>query len=680
MTISSPGIGSNLDVNGIVAKLMQAESLPLTALQKKEASYQAKLSAFGTLSGALGAFQSALSSLNNQSTFQSLTATAVDSSIFTAAATPKASAGSYNVNVTQLAQAQTISSGGQSSMTATIGSGTATTLTFEFGTITGGKLLNGQYVNDPAATPPAPTFAQDPNQATGTVTIDNTNNSLQGIRDAINKANIGVTASIVSDGSATPYHLVITSNKTGATSSMKIAVQGAEPALTNMLAYDPAGTQNMTQNSAAQSTALTVNGIAVTSPTNTVNGAIDGVTLNVSKVGSSSLSVARNTSTVQSAVSSFVKAYNDLQSTIQKLSSYDPATKQAGILLGDSSVRNVDSQLRKMMSSVATGSNSNLKTLSQAGISIDKSGVMSLDTAKLSTAMNNNMTDVAALFSSVGTTTDSLVSFVSATSSSTPGDQAVFLSKLATQGKVVGSIDLRTAPTTINNANKDMTLTVDGVTASVSLTPGAAPYSAAQLAVQVQSAINGASAFSSAGIAVSVTIDSNGFLNITSNKYGSDSKVTATGSAVTALMSTATPTDGIDVAGTIGGVLATGSGQYLTGASGSPAAGLKLQITGGAENASRGTVSFSQGQAFHLNALLDGYLGSAGLLAGRTNGINSTIKDIGNQATALNARLTATEARYRAQFTALDVTIGKMSSTSSFLTQQLAQFTNMSKL
>jgi flagellar hook-associated protein 2 len=680
MTISSPGIGSNLDVNGIVAKLMQAESLPLTALQKKEASYQAKLSAFGTLSGALGAFQSALSSLNNQSTFQSLTATAADSSIFTAAATPKASAGSYNVNVTQLAQAQTISSGGQSSMTATIGSGTATTLTFEFGTITGGKLLNGQYVNDPAATPPAPTFAQDPNQATGTVTIDNTNNSLQGIRDAINKANIGVTASIVSDGSATPYHLVITSNKTGATSSMKIAVQGAEPALTNMLAYDPAGTQNMTQNSAAQSTALTVNGIAVTSPTNTVNGAIDGVTLNVSKVGSSSLSVARNTSTVQSAVSSFVKAYNDLQSTIQKLSSYDPATKQAGILLGDSSVRNVDSQLRKMMSSVATGSNSNLKTLSQAGISIDKSGVMSLDTAKLSTAMNNNMTDVAALFSSVGTTTDSLVSFVSATSSSTPGDQAVFLSKLATQGKVVGSIDLRTAPTTINNANKDMTLTVDGVTASVSLTPGAAPYSAAQLAVQVQSAINGASAFSSAGIAVSVTIDSNGFLNITSNKYGSDSKVTATGSAVTALMSTATPTDGIDVAGTIGGVLATGSGQYLTGASGSPAAGLKLQITGGAENASRGTVSFSQGQAFHLNALLDGYLGSAGLLAGRTNGINSTIKDIGNQATALNARLTATEARYRAQFTALDVTIGKMSSTSSFLTQQLAQFTNMSKL
>lgn len=680
MTISSPGIGSNLDVNGIVAKLMQAESLPLTALQKKEASYQAKLSAFGTLSGALGAFQSALSSLNNQSTFQSLTATAADSSIFTAAATPKASAGSYNVNVTQLAQAQTISSGGQSSMTATIGSGTATTLTFEFGTITGGKLLNGQYVNDPAATPPAPTFAQDPNQATGTVTIDNTNNSLQGIRDAINKANIGVTASIVSDGSATPYHLVITSNKTGATSSMKIAVQGAEPALTNMLAYDPAGTQNMTQNSAAQSTALTVNGIAVTSPTNTVNGAIDGVTLNVSMVGSSSLSVARNTSTVQSAVSSFVKAYNDLQSTIQKLSSYDPATKQAGILLGDSSVRNVDSQLRKMMSSVATGSNSNLKTLSQAGISIDKSGVMSLDTAKLSTAMNNNMTDVAALFSSVGTTTDSLVSFVSATSSSTPGDQAVFLSKLATQGKVVGSIDLRTAPTTINNANKDMTLTVDGVTASVSLTPGAAPYSAAQLAVQVQSAINGASAFSSAGIAVSVTIDSNGFLNITSNKYGSDSKVTATGSAVTALMSTATPTDGIDVAGTIGGVLATGSGQYLTGASGSPAAGLKLQITGGAENASRGTVSFSQGQAFHLNALLDGYLGSAGLLAGRTNGINSTIKDIGDQATALNARLTATEARYRAQFTALDVTIGKMSSTSSFLTQQLAQFTNMSKL
>jgi flagellar hook-associated protein 2 len=679
MGIPSPGIGSNLPIDSIIAKLMQAESRPLTVLAKKEASYQAKLSAFGNLSGALGAFQNALGSLNSQSTFQSLTATSADSTIFTAAATPKASAGSYNVNVTQLAQSQTISSGGQSSMTATIGGGTTTKLTFEFGTIAGGKLQNGQYVSDPAATPPAPTFSLDPNQASGTVTIDNTNNSLQGIRDAINKANLGVTASIVSDGSATPYHLVITSNKTGAASSMKIAVQGAEPALTNMLAYDPAGTQNMTQSTAAQSAALTVNGIAVTSQTNTVNGAVEGVTLNVSKVGSSSLSIARNTSTVQSAVSGFVKAYNDLQSTIKKLSSYDPATEQAGILLGDSSVRNIDSQLRKMLSTVATGSNSNLKTLSQAGIAIDKNGMMSLDTGKLSTAMNNNMTDVAALFSSVGTTTDSLVSFVSATSSSSPGDQAVFLSKLATQGKVVGSIDLRMAPITIDNTNKDMALTVDGVTASVSLTPGAAPYSAAQLAVQVQSAINSASAFSSAGIAVSVTIGSNGFLNITSNKYGSDSKVTATGSAVTALMSTATPTDGIDVAGTIGGVPATGSGQYLTGASGSPAAGLKLQITGGAENASRGTVSFSQGQAFHLNALLEGYLGSGGLLAGRTDGINSSIKGLGNQSDVLNARLTAMEKRYRAQFTALDVTIGKMTSTSSFLTQQLAQFTNMSK-
>jgi flagellar hook-associated protein 2 len=305
--------------------------------------------------------------------------------------------------------------------------------------------------------------------------------------------------------------------------------------------------------------------------------------------------------------------------------------------------------------------------------------MMSLDTGKLSTAMNNNMTDVAALFSSVGTTTDSLVSFVSATSSSAAGDQAVFLSKLATQGKVVGSVDLRAAPITIDNTNKDMTLTVDGVTASVSLTPGAAPYSAAQLAAQVQSAINGASAFSSVGIAVSVTIDSNGFLNITSNKYGSDSKVAATGSAVTALMSAATPTDGIDVAGTIGGFPATGSGQYLTGASGSPAAGLKLQITGGAENASRGTVSFSQGQAFHLNALLEGYLGSGGLLAGRTDGINSSIKGLGDQSDVLNERLDAIEKRYRAQFTALDVTIGRMSSTSSFLTQQLAQFANMSK-
>ncbi|HJV52668.1 MAG TPA: flagellar filament capping protein FliD [Noviherbaspirillum sp.] len=858
MGISSPGIGSNLDINGIISKLMQAESQPLVALQKKEASYQAKLSAFGTLSGSLGGLQSALGKLNKLSTFTGVNATTSDSSIFNPSASSSATAGSYNINVTQLAQAQTLFSSGQASTTATIGSGASTTLTFQFGTISGGNYvttgsklgsgiasggipanslsINGTTIVTSGSTTSAKAladqinlanattgvtataqttdtgslgaftttsgaatykldvgginiidegalgssgttaadldaaitsasgalaaagisfsgtaaggnlkftkadgsnitiqesgagaaggfassigigttqtftgsvslssanaitvggsapsaagftagtasvysgagFALDPNQPAAAVTIDNTNNSLQGIRDAINKANIGVTASIVSDGSSTPDHLVIKSNKTGATSSMKISVAG-DAALSSLLAYDPAGAQNMSQSTAAQSAMLSVNGIAVSSDTNTVSGAIEGVTLNLSNTGSANLNLSTNTAAVTSAVNDFVKAYNDLNTTIKNVTSYNADTKQGGILLGDSSVRNIQSQLRRMMASPLTGTDSSLTTLSQIGISINKDGVMSLDSGKLSTAMSNKMTDVAALFSSVGTASDSLVKFDSATSASAAGTYNVFVTSLATQGKVTGS-NAVAATTVIDNSNKSLTLTVDGTTASVSLPAGS--YTAETLVTQLQSTINSASSFSSAGIAVKVALDASNKLVITSNKYGSESKVTITGNGVATLMGTATATDGADIAGTIAGVPATGSGQYLTGASGSPGAGLKLLITGGAENASRGTVTFSHGYAHNLNGLLDGFLGSSGVIGGRTDGINRTIKDIQKQNDTLTARLADTEDRYRKQFTALDTLISKMNATSTYLTQQLAQISATSK-
>ncbi|HVK94227.1 MAG TPA: flagellar filament capping protein FliD [Noviherbaspirillum sp.] len=680
--ISSPGIGSNLDINGIVSKLMQAESQPLLALAKKEASYQAKLSAFGTLSGALSAFQSAVGTLNNQSTFQSMTATASNTDMLTATATAKANAASYSVTATQLAQAQSIAAAGQTSTSATIGTGTAVTLTFQFGTISGGKLENGVYVPDPTA-PPAevnPSFTQDPDKASGTVTIDSTNNSLLGIRDAINSADLGVTASIVSDGSASPYRLVITSNETGETSSMKITVDGADPdktTLNSLFGYDPAGTQNMTQTAAAQNAEFTVNGVAVTSKTNTITDAIENVSMTLTEVGSSTLSVARNTTSVQANVSAMVKAYNDLNATIKKLTAYNENPAMSGPLIGDSAVRNIEAQIRKLLSSSLTGGNGALTTLTQAGISINKEGVMSLDAAKLSTAMNNNMTDVMALFSSVGKTSDSLVSFVSSTSTSTQGSHSLFVSQLATQGKLVGSLDL-SGGILIDNSNKDLTVTIDGVTASVSLVTSVTPYTADEIAAQVQSAINGASGLSSKEIAVNVTVDGSGFLNITSSKFGSESKVTATGTAATALLGAATATDGVDVAGTIGGVAATGSGQFLTAATGSPAAGLKVEITGGAAGVSRGTITFSQGHAFNLKELVDEFLGSDGVISGRRDGINRSIENLTDLQETFNERLADIEARYRKQFTALDVMIGSMSATSQFLTQQLAQLSSMS--
>src|SRR6185312_4893561 len=169
--------------------------------------YQAELSAYGTVNSALSALQSSISTLNSPSSFKVLSASTSDSTVLTASAASNAAAGSYNVQVSQLAQAQTLVAAGQANTTQSIGSGVPTTITFQFGTISGGTLANGTYSGA--------TFSQDGTVASGTVTIDSSNNSLPGIRDAINAANIGVTASIVNDGGASPYRLVLQSSSTG---------------------------------------------------------------------------------------------------------------------------------------------------------------------------------------------------------------------------------------------------------------------------------------------------------------------------------------------------------------------------------------------------------------------------------------------------------------------------------
>ncbi|MDE2429880.1 MAG: flagellar filament capping protein FliD, partial [Burkholderiales bacterium] len=462
MGIQSTGIGSNLNVNDIITKLMQVESQPLTTLAKKEASYQAKLSAYGTLSSAVSSFQNSITALNNTSTFQTLTASAGDATILSATTSGLASAGSYNINVSKLAQSQTISSAGQASTSATIGSGASTTINFEFGTISGGTLTNGVYTGS--------TFTQDANQAIGSVTIDSGNNSLQGIRDAINSANKGVTASIVGDGSATPYHLVLSSAKTGETSSLKISVTG-DAALQSLLNYDPAGTQNFTETTTAQNATLNINGIGITSASNSVTEAIQGTTINLSKVGSTTLSLSSNTSGVQSAINGFVKGYNDLQSTLKSLTGYDANAKKGGILLGDATARGIQDQIRTTLSAAVNGLGGGLTSLSSIGVSFQKDGTLAVDSGKLQTALSTNYSDVSGLFASIGKASDSLVKYTSSSANTKQGSYALNITTLATQGALKGDLNLNAGNTTIA-ANTSLNVTLDGTTSAVSLAAG----------------------------------------------------------------------------------------------------------------------------------------------------------------------------------------------------------------
>lgn len=687
MGIQSTGIGSGLDVTTLITKLMQVESQPLTALATKEASFQAKLSAYGTLNSAVSAFQSALATLSTPTTFQSLTGASSDATIASASASSAASAGSYSIAVTKLAQAQGISSVGKVSSTDAIGDGVATTLTFQFGTIVG--------TIDTATTTPGPppqpnpnlgkyqagaSFTQDANQTTGTVTIDSKNNSLQGIKDAINAANVGVSASIVGDGSATPYHLVLNSSKTGLASSIKIIGTGGDGTVTNLVGNDPAGVQNFTEVSSAQNAALQINGINITSAANSVSGAIQGVTINLTKVGTTSVSVSANTSAIQTGVTNFVKAYNDLNKTIKTLSGYDASTKKGGLLLGDSTTQGIQNQIRNTLSTAVNGLGGGFTNLTQIGVSFQKDGSFTLDAGKLTAALNSNYSDIGGLFASIGKASDSLVSIAGSSSATKPGSYALVVSQVATQGVLTGNFS-PAEPITVA-PNTTLSVTLDGINASVSLTAGTS-YTRAQLATLLQTSINGNIAFSSTGSSIVASINSSNNLVLKSNKYGSTSSISITngsgGTSASSLIGSAPIlSNGVNVAGTLNGISAIGSGQTLTGATGSDTEGLQLLVAGGAQTA-RGTINFSRGYAFQLDRLMSGFVGSSGTISSSTAGVNSSIKEIGKQKVTLTNRLFDVEARYRAQFTALDKVISSLNNTSTFLTQQLAALSGTTK-
>lgn len=657
---TTSGVGSSyLDVNSLVSQLMTIEQRPLNLLKAKEASYQAKLSAFGSIKGALSSFQSTLAGLSNIAKFQALKATSSDTSIFTASASSTAVAGTYSLDaVTKLAQSQKLAAAGQTDSTAAIGSGT---LTFDFGTITGGTFdaPTGKY-----------TGAAFTSNGTGTktVTIDPTNNSLQGIRDAINAAKIGVTATIINDGGATPYRLTLTSDSIGKTSSIKIGVTG-DAALSNLLAYNPADNagQNLAETATAQNAEFIVDGASVSKASNTITDVIQGVTLNLQKVTATpvKLTVESDTATVKSSLESFVKAYNDLNKVLSDVSAYNAATKKGAVLQGDSTVRSMQAQIRAVFNTAVSNTGGSLTTLSQIGVSFQKDGTLALDASRLDTAISNNFNDIASLFAAVGKASDSLVSYSAASSATKPGSYAVNITTLATQGNIVGNA--AAGLTITSGVNDALNFTVNGVSASIVLAAGT--YTAAALAAEVQSKVNGASALSSVGASVAVAQNA-GVFTITSNVYGSASSVAVSGAGATNLLGGApVATSGVDVAGTIDGVAATGAGQFLTSSAGN-STGLAVRINGGLTGA-RGTVNYSQGYAYTLNELATTFLASGGLLDGRTSGIDISIKDIGKQRDAWNVRLDAIEKRYRTQFTKLDSMLSSMNQTSSYLTQQL---------
>ncbi|MES2354459.1 MAG: flagellar filament capping protein FliD [Pseudomonadota bacterium] len=659
MAISTPGVGSGLDVNSIVSKLMDVEAQPLLTLQKKEISYQSKLSAIGSLTGALSSFQSSLNGVKNVSSFNSLNAIINDNTAASVTASSTSVAGSYALNITQLAQAQKVNSTIFTNVTDVVGTGV---LTIQFGTYNSG----------------GNTFTPNTAKASKDITIGNFVNTLSGVRDAINAAGAGVSATIVNDG--TGNRLVISSQDTGLANSLKITVADDDLGNTDTsglskLAFDPtaiAGSgKNLSETQVAKDATLTVDGLPITSASNTLTSAIQGVTLNLLKTTSSAatVTVASNPSQIFNSLSTFVAGYNNFSKTLSSLTAYNASTKQGGPLLGDPTTLAIESRVRTLLSASSTGS-AGFTTLSSVGISFQKDGTLSIDASKAVAAIQSNPAAVGQLFAAVGSSSDSLVSYVAGTSSTAPGTYAVNVTQLATKGTLVGNA---VAGLTITAGVDDaVALSIDGISATVTLSAGT--YATADdLATQLQTKINATSTFSNKGIKVAVT-QTGGALTITSDSYGSNSALTATAGAAATNLFGAAPvrTDGLDVAGTIGGTAATGNGQNLTSTSGD-SLGLVTAVLGGSLGA-RGSITYTTGFAYQLDQLIGQYTSPTGLVTARTTGINTTIKSMQQRESDWSTRLSAIEKRYRAQFSALDTTIAKMNSLSTYLQQQINSF------
>jgi flagellar hook-associated protein 2 len=376
--------------------------------------------------------------------------------------------------------------------------------------------------------------------------------------------------------------------------------------------------------------------------------------------------VAKDIVGVKATVDSFVKAFNDLGKIFSDLTKFDATSKKASLLTGDATVRGIQGQLRAVLNQALASAGGGLSTLADIGVAFQSDGTLKVDAAKLDKVLADPTKDISTLFAAIGKPSDSLVTFVASTDDTQAGTYPLTVTQLATQGKAAGNA--AAGLTIAAGGNDTLDISVDGVAVSVTLAAGT--YTAAALASELQSKINGAVSLSSAGIAVAVT-ESSGVLTVTSEKFGSASKVTIDGgNAAAGLFGIVTATDGRDIAGTLGGQAATGSGQKLTATSGD-AKGLSVSVMGGAAG-ERGQVEFAKGFAVQLDKLVSRLLENDGTVDSRLDGINTSVRDIGKRREALEARMIQIERRLRAQFTALDTLIASMTKTSSFLQQQLA--------
>ncbi len=374
-SVSSTGIGSGLDVTTIISKLMAVEQLPMTQLQNQASAFNAKLSSVGKMQSYFSALQTKSNALTAPGMWSSTTATSSDTASVKVSTGPDAAVGNYAVMVSNLAVGQTVTSAALPSSTDTLSAGS---LTIDIGSYNLG-------------TPPEP-FTAKSGTTPLTLTIGAGDTSLASIRDKINGANAGISASIVTDASGA--RLSLRSKETGAENAFRITVVEASDdgiAATGLsaVAYD-ANNANaaMTRSMAAANANLTVNGIALTSASNTLTNVIDGLTIGLLKptATEANVTVAADTASIKTAVTDFVTAFNTLASFIGTQTAYNADNKTGGAMQGDQATLALQHQLRSVINEGSSAS-STWSRLSEIGLTLKTDGTLDTNSTKLDNAL-----------------------------------------------------------------------------------------------------------------------------------------------------------------------------------------------------------------------------------------------------------------------------------------------------
>ncbi|HEY7771669.1 MAG TPA: flagellar filament capping protein FliD [Marinagarivorans sp.] len=663
--IQSLGAGSGIDSRKLVTQLVEIErSAPQGRIDKKTELKETQISDFGKIKSALSTFQASVAALTSDEGLFSKSAsfTESDALVPTGLGTDVA-AGTYKFEVTSLAQSQSLASPEFSSQDDQVGEGT---LTFNFGNWNSG------------------TFEADVEAVPTTITIDSTNNSLKGLRDAINTAEMGVTASIVNNGNG--FVLLMTA-ESGKDNQLEITVEEAGDVPTNEddsdlsrfgytaeLLSDPMVTPSrMTQQQAGTDANLIVNGLQVSRSTNAVDDVVEGLTLDLLKASPGeiiSVTVSDDVEFAKQTTRDFVDAYNALLEELEPVLGFDKENEQYGSLANDALAKSVIGQMRNIFASSIPGlpEDATFKALTNLGIRTELDGSISINDKEFDAAFKDNLEGVQKLLSASTQSSSSAITVNSFGKQTDAGEYDIVVTTTPRKGYYEGGVVAQGFPFDTTGKDFGFNLTVDGVvTDLISLPAGETYNTEAEMAAAMQSAINADPKLKAAGTNVSVSFDTDHFV-MTSSKYGTSSRVNVTSATDDAIndlqIAVGNGVAGRNVAGTINGVAGFGLGQVLLPKLGQPGEGLSV-IAG--ENATSTTVNFSRGVGGQLDEVIKTFLQSNGLIDKREEKLERDISGLEGEEERLDRRMTSYEERLMQQFIAMENILNGLNNSGSFL-------------